>query len=206
MKSDIAEVLSLRADLAFIEGTGAAGEPRDIRNITGLTPAPSLGANGATPTFDNLKDLVAAVRAANAPFERPGWIFHPRTISTLEKLKDTQGRYLADAGLLTFDATGGGGTLLGFPFRTTTQIPTNVTRGTSNDTSYIIFGSDWQECWVGEEQALRIDASGDASYSSDGTTWNSAFQQRQTVFRAEWAHDIGLRRPQFFSVMGGVRP
>lgn len=55
-------------------------------------------------------------RAAPAPFERPGWIFHPRIISTLEKLKDAQRRYLAGAGLPTFDATGGGGTLLGFPF------------------------------------------------------------------------------------------
>jgi len=29
---------------------------------------------------------------------------------------------------------------------------------------------------------------------------------RQTLYRATWSHDLGLRRPTFFSVMTGVRP
>ena len=66
-------------------------------------------------------DSVAVLRSANAPFLNPGWVFHPRLLSTLQKLKDTTDRYLQEAGLLTFSATGGGGTLLGFPFVTTTQ-------------------------------------------------------------------------------------
>jgi HK97 family phage major capsid protein len=206
IRADLAEVMALRADLAFLRGTGVGGEPTGIRNSSGLTPAPSLGSNGATASFDNLKDMVAAIRAQNAPFNRPGWIFHPRLLNTLEKMKDSSGRYLAEAELLTFDATGGGGTLLGYPFRTTTQIPVNISTGTSNDTTEIYLGSDWGECWVGEEQALIIEVSGEASYSIDGTTWNSAWQQQQHLFRAVWRHDIGLRRPQLFSVMTGVRP
>ena len=86
-------------------------------------------------------------------------------------------------------------------------MPTTLTRGSSSDASLIVFGSDWDECWVGENQQLEIDASGDATYSTDGgTTHISAFQARQTVYRAVTAHDIALRRPQFFSVMEGVRP
>ena len=109
--------------------------------------------------------------------------------------------------MLSFDATGGGGRLLGFPFVTTSQIPTNVVTGTSNDTTYIIFSSDWGEAWVGENEALTIELSGEASYSTDGgTTYISAFQARQTLFRATMAHDLGLRRPQLFTVMTGVRP
>jgi len=207
LREDLAEIMALRQDLAFIQGTGTGGEPLGIRNATGLTPAPSMGTNGRAPTFDDLKDVVASLRAQNAPFRNPGWIFHPRTISTLEKLKDTTGRYLADAGLLTFETTGGGGTLLNFPFVTTTQIPMNVTAGTSSDTSYIVFGSDWQEAWVGENELLTIEASLDASYSPDGgATWVSAWQNRQTLFRAVAAHDFALRRPQLFTVMTGVRP
>jgi HK97 family phage major capsid protein len=121
------------------------------------------------------------------------------------KLKDGQGRYLADAGLLTFDATGGGGTLLGFPFRTTAQIPTNVVTGTSTDTTEVYFSSDWAEAWIGENDTLTIDASGEANYW-DGTQWVSAFQNRQTLFRAVMTVDFGLRRPQLFTVMLGVRP
>jgi HK97 family phage major capsid protein len=206
IREDLAEVMALRADLAFIEGpTGGAG-PTGIINSGGLTNAPDLGANGRTPTFDDLKATVAALRAANAPFRSPGWVFNPRLISTLETIKDDVGRYLADTNLLTFDATGQGGTLLGYRFRTSGQIPITKTTGTSNDTSYVIFSSDWDTCWIGENQALEIDVSDSAPYSTDGTTWNSAWQQRQHVFRALASHDIGLVRPSFFTVLDGVRP
>lgn len=206
IREDIAEVLALRSDLAFLRGSGAANEPLGVKGTPGLTAAPNLGANGRTPTFDDLKDVVAALRTANAPFRRPGWAFHPRTINTLDKIKDGQGRYLADAGLLTFDATGGGGSLLGFPFVTSTQIPANITTGTSTDTTEVYFSSDWVEAWVGEEQALTIDVSAEATYDSGGGVFVSAFQNRQHVFRAVTTHDFALRRPALFSVMTGVRP
>jgi HK97 family phage major capsid protein len=205
IRADMAEVLALRADLAFLRGDGSAGSPVGIRNKAGLTPGPDLGANGRTPTFDDLKDTVAALRAVNAPFLNPAWVFNGRLLSTLEKVKDNDGHYLADAGLLTFDAAGGGGTLLGYRFVTTAQIPTNTVTGTSTDTSDIYFSSDWSECWIGENSGLSIDASKDASYW-DGTQWISAFQNRQTLFRAVMAHDIGLRRPELFVVMRGARP
>lgn len=151
--------------------------------------------------------MVAGLRAVNAPFQRPGWIFNPRTLNTVEKIKDGQGRYLADTGLLEYDPTGGGGRLLGFQFVTTTQIPTVLEVGGSDDCSYIVFSSDWQECWIGENLDLVIDASDTATYSADGgTTHVSAFQARQTVLRALSVHDLALRRPQFFTVMEGVRP
>lgn len=109
--------------------------------------------------------------------------------------------------MLTFDATGGGGSLLNVPFVTSTQIPVTMTRGTSTDASYIVLSSDWDEAWIGENLALTIEASGEASYTPDGgTTWISAFQNRQHVFRAVTAHDLGLRRAALFSVMEGVRP
>jgi HK97 family phage major capsid protein len=179
IREDLAEILALRQDLAFIQGTGTGGEPLGIVNATGLTPAPSLGTNGGTPDFDKLKDMIGALRNQNAPFRQPGWLFNPTVLGTLEKLKDSTGRYLADAGVLSFDVTGGGGTLLGFPFATTTQIPTNITTGSSTDTSYIIFGSDWEEAWVGVNETLSIDASVDASYTTDGgTTWVSSFPEQ----------------------------
>jgi HK97 family phage major capsid protein len=205
VRQDLAEVLALRQDLAFLRGTGTGGEPTGIKNTAGLTAAPSLGANGATPTFDDLKNMVANIRAVNGPFFRPSWIFNPRLLSTLEKVKDTTNRYLADSGLLTFDPVGGSGTLLGTPFYTTSQIPTNITTGSSSDTTEIYFSSDWEECWVGIEQALQIDVSTEASYW-DGSAWINAYQNKQCVLRAMTTHDVALRRPQLFSVMTGVRP
>jgi hypothetical protein len=82
----------------------------------------------------------------------------------------------------------------------------NITTGTSTDTSEIYFGSDWSEAWLGEEQALEIDVSNEASYDSGGGVWVSAWQNRQHLFRCVTTHDFALRRPQLFSVMTGVRP
>jgi hypothetical protein len=43
-----------------------------------------------------------------------------------------------------------------------------------------------------------------ATYSPDGGVTNiSAFQGRQTVFRAVSYHDIGLRRPEYFAGLKG---
>ena len=125
IREDLAEVLALRADLAFLKGTGT-GEPRGIVNTPGVTAGPDMGAAGGTPTFGQLKEIPAALRAINAPFRSPGWIFHPRLLSTLEQYLTMDGLFVADqSGLLAFDETGGGGTLCGFPFATTTQLPIN---------------------------------------------------------------------------------
>ena len=99
---------------------------------------------------------------------KPGWLFNPRLLRKLEKVKDSTGRHLADSDLLTFDTDGGGGTLLRFRFSTSTQVPISLTTGSSSDTSFIVLSSDWDEAWIGENQSLEIDASDSATYSVDG--------------------------------------
>ena len=202
--TDMAEVIGLRADLSFLRGTGAASEPTGIRNIAGVNVV-SSGVNGATPTYDSLMDLVSPHRTANSRFDSPGWIFNGRLLTTLEKVKDTNGRYLKEAGLLEFDPTGNTGKLLGFPFRVSNQIPVTLTTGSSSDCSEIYFSSSWSEAWIGQEQTLAIDVSREASYW-DGSAWVSAWTNRQHVFRAVWTVDFNLRRPGLFSVLTGVRP
>jgi HK97 family phage major capsid protein len=205
LRSDMAQALAGRQELAFLQGLGGGTEPLGVRNQTGMTPAPALGANGAMPTLADFQRMIGAVRAANAPFARPGWIFHPNVLTYLETLRDSTGRPLLDTDLLKVDASGGGGTFLNYRFETTGLIPTTLTRGTSTAATYVIFSSDWNDAWVGENMELTIDASGEATYSTDGgTTHISAWQQRQTVFRAQAAHDFALRRPEFFTVMEGV--
>jgi HK97 family phage major capsid protein len=206
LRGDMADALSGRQDLAFLQGVGGGTEPLGIRNHTGLTDAPDLGPDGGQPTLAQLKRFVHNVRARNAPFTRPGWIFAPAFLAYLDTLTDADGRPLLDSGLLSYDATGGGGRLLGYPFVTTSRIPTTLEVGDSDDCTYVVFGSDWQEAWVGQNLDLTLEASTTATYSPDGgTTHISAYQSRQTVFRALSAHDFALRRPEYFSVWEGVK-
>jgi HK97 family phage major capsid protein len=206
LKRDLAEVLALRFDLAAIQGGGGT-EPTGLRTFPGTTAGPSLGTNGRPITYDDLIDMVASLRALNAPFQNPSWLFNGRLIQSLQKLKDASGRYLADSGLLTFERTGGNGTLMGFPFVTSGQIPVNVTTGSSTDTTYVLFGSDWQELWIAENDTMRIETSNEASYldNADGL-WKSAFQNSQTLFKITYVADVAPRRPSLWTVTSGVRP
>ncbi len=209
IQSDMAETLALEADRAYLMGSGASGQPLGLANTPGLTAGPDLGPDGRAPTFDDLKLMVAALRDRNAPFGSPGWVLAPRSLSTLERLKTSTGEYLGDRpDLLSSDPAGGGGKLLGLPFVTSTQVPVNQTRGTSTDASWIALGSDWSDaCWIGESLALTLEASREASYTPDGgTTWLSAYQNDQTLFRVLTETDIAFRRPTLFTVMTGVRP
>jgi HK97 family phage major capsid protein len=205
IREDLAAVMALRADRAFLLGDGPDPEPVGIFNSAGVTPGPDMGTNGSAPDYDTLKETAALLRAQNAPFQKPGWIFHPRTLATFDQLKDSSGRYLSDTGLLSFDAAGGGGTLLGWPFRTSTQIPIDLTAGSSTDCSLIFFSSDWQECWIGENERFEIQVSSEAAYVDGSSNWHSAFQSDQSLFRASTHHDLGLRRPELFVVVEGVR-
>jgi HK97 family phage major capsid protein len=66
LRQDLAEIIALREDLAFLQGTGGV-EPLGIRNAAGLTPGPATGANGSAITFDLLKYTVAAIRGSTRP-------------------------------------------------------------------------------------------------------------------------------------------
>jgi HK97 family phage major capsid protein len=206
LREDLATVMALRADRAFLVGTGPDPEPVGIWNTPGITPGPDLGTNGDSPDFDHLKAVVASLRALDAPFARPGWIMHPRSLSALDAIKDSSGHYIGDADdLLSFDDAGVTGRLLGFPVKTSSQIPTNLTAGSSTDTSLIYFSSDWSECWIGENERFEIQVSGEAAYVDASDNWHSSFQSDQSLFRASTHHDLGLRRPELFVVVEGVR-
>lgn len=207
IRNDMAGAIAGRADLAFLQGLGGGNEPLGIRNHPGVTPGPDFGANGKLLEANDFRAIVAKLRDADCPFLRPGWIFSPKVLTHLESLTDTTGRRLLDSGELSYDSTGRGGRLFGYPFATTTKIPTTLARGTSNNATYVIFG-DFSEVWIGENLGLTIEAADQATYVTvDGEgneVVHSAWQNRQHVFRAVTAHDLAIRRPQWVVVAEGV--
>lgn len=77
---------------------------------------------------------------------------------------------LASAGLLTIDPKDGtSGTLMGFPFQTSNNVPTNQTYGTANSATTIVFDK-WSEAYVGRWDDMAIDVPSEASYTPDGGT------------------------------------
>ncbi|MGR3311207.1 MAG: phage major capsid protein [Candidatus Brocadiales bacterium] len=188
IRRDIAKVISLAEDNAFIAGTGSGNQPTGIINTTGVNEL-SLGANGATPTFDDVYDALYQVENNNGLAS--SWVMHPRTKNTLKKIKDSQGNYIYNVAPSVKEPD----TLVGLPVYLATQIPTNLTVGTSTDCSYIIVGQ-FDEAIIGERTGLEF------STDQSGT----AFEYYQTWIRAISRLDFGLRTPEVFCKVTGVRP
>jgi len=223
VREELAEVLALAEDLAFLQGTGpGAQQPLGLLNQSGITdmttnPYVNIPANGRGITDTDIRRMIAQTRILNVRGGRLAFFFHPAILTQLELLKDSTGRYLLDTGVLQLInpyntvggdiqggqiATGPTGTIWGVPFYTTTQIPTNLSRGTATTATYVLL-VNMAECIVGLSKDLTIDASSEASYVIGGTQYN-AFQLNQTVYRSIMRHDLGHRRPQQIIALQGL--
>lgn len=135
IETEIAAALALELDRVALRGTGVDPIPKGIRNHTGVTVI-ELGAGaGATPSYDNFIDGLSAVRDAN--FDPTGVVMASRTQKTLDKLKDSQLRYL--------DPPASYAALSRF---LSNQVPVNLTVGASTDCSEVYIGQ-WSELLIG---------------------------------------------------------
>ena len=198
IREDLVLIMALGMDLGFLQGSGEGGQPLGILNngsLVDVTTRLGIATNGSFFDDDIARNIVATYRTFNLQQPRLAWFFNPILINQLEGLKDNEGRYLLESGQLTVNPDQRTGTLWKIPFYTTTQIPSNLTRGTSSAATYVAL-VDMNNLYVGESRELTLDSSSEASYTPDaGTTWINAFQNRQTLFRAEWIGDIAHRRP-----------
>lgn len=188
IRRDIAKVLALAEDLAFISGDGTSNKPLGIIN-TGNVNEVTLGANGGTPSFDTVYDALYQVELNNGVAS--AWIMHPRTKNTLRKIKDSNGQYIYNVSPSLREPD----SLMGIPVYLTTQIPVNLTVGTSTDCSYILCGQ-FDEAIIGERLGMEF------SIDQSGT----AFEYYQSWIRAIARLDFTLRTPEVFCKVTGVRP
>lgn len=197
VRNDISQTLALLLDKQMLQGDGSSKNLLGVLNTPGINEV-SLGDNGGTPTIDTLYDAMYEVEKNNG--QVTAWVMHPRTKHTLRKIKDSNGQYILQPPVSASEPP----TLLGLPYYETTQIPINLTVGSSNDCSYILAGQ-WSEAVIAEWLGLQMDASREATYFN-GTQLVSAFSRDQSVIRAIVEVDFALRRPELFVKVTGVRP
>ena len=143
VKQDLALITAIALDLAAIAGTGASNQPTGILNWAG-TSAYAEGANGATPTYNDLVNIETLITAANADQWPLTYLFHPTTRGTFKKavpLGNTSGLPVwtdSKAGVAGEPALQAGGTsrkrgeLNGYDAYASAQVPNNLTKGTSS--------------------------------------------------------------------------
>jgi len=192
VRDDLVAALGERADAAFIRDDGTVNKPKGLYywavsgNKYNAANA-ATGADGST-LAEITADLGRAVQKlmdAKIKITRAGWLFGPRVWRKLFTIRDGNGN-------LVFADEMRMGTLFGYPFKVTQQIPTNLTgSGGSADTE--VYFADFSSVVIGESSELEISA-GDGVAYHDGSNVISAFSQDQTVIRAIERHDLGCRQ------------
>lgn len=130
LRQVIGQAFAKEVDRAGLLGSGTAPEPRGIRNLSGIQSIAN-GANGAslaTTKFGNFLSAIAAVMGADAALPTAA-IMAPRSRMTLAGLADTTGQPLLAPPMVS-----------DLNLITTSQVPTDLTVGTSDDCSEIYVG------------------------------------------------------------------
>lgn len=192
VRDDLVAALGERADYAFIRDDGTANKPKGLYywspsgnkfNATNVA-ATADGSTLAEITSD-LGRCIQILMDNKLKLTRPGWLFTPRTWRKLYTIRDGNGN-------LVFADEMSRGTLFGYPFKVSQQIPSNLTgSGGTKDTE--VYFADFASVVVGESTEMEISA-GDGVAYHDGSSVISAFSQDQTVIRAMERHDLGCRQ------------
>ncbi len=198
VRDDLVKVLALREDLAFIRGDGTADSPKGLRTfvqsgqIISSTSAYTLSTVSA-----ELGGAINRLESANVGMVNPVWIMHPRSKNYLLNVLNSNGFYV-------YKDEMEGGTLLGIPFYTTTQIPTNLVNSGDSDCSEVYL-VDMDSAVIFDSMSMQIDVSREATYVDAATNTVSAFQSDQTLMRAITEHDFQMRQDAAIVVIQNVR-
>ncbi len=152
VRIDLARTLGLAIDLAAINGSGSGNQPRGILQTTGIGAVVG-GTNGAAPDWADIVGLWSEVAIDNADIGATGFLTNSRVIGklmTTEKAGNTAQFVVKD-----FPDVEGFTSLAGSRCGVSNQVPNNLTKGTANDCSAIIFGN-WADLLVGMWGTLDI--------------------------------------------------
>lgn len=185
-----AETLAAYFDVAILRGTAAATDP-----VSGLVTqiATNLLATGPVFDYDDIKDLVHAVRTNDPNAPRIDIVAHADAIHALEKIQDNQGRYLGD--IMWNHPTEGENVarVNGQPITIDNNILTNL--GTGADETRIFAGDFIRRAFIGNRAGMIIKTNAMA---------NPYWTHNQTAFLAEVRLGFNLVDEASFASLNGV--
>lgn len=140
VRNEIATTIALEIERAAIFGSGSGEEPLGVANMTGVGSVVG-GANGAAPTWKHMVDLETLIAVANALTDNMGYLTNAKVRGKLKQtLKETN-----IAGWVWGD---GDTPINGYRAEVTNMVPSNITKGTGQNLSAIMFGN-WSDMMIG---------------------------------------------------------
>ncbi|MFN1233358.1 phage major capsid protein [Enterobacter hormaechei] len=194
---DIISGISTREDKAFLRDDGTNDTPKGMKAVAtaGSRTLPwSADEEVNLQTIDTYLDaLILMAMDGNSNMLKCGWGMSNRTYMKLFGLRDGNGNKVYPEMAM--------GMLKGYPIERTSAIPANL--GTGGKESEIYF-ADFNDVLIGEDGAMVVDFSREATYiDADGNTV-SAFARNQSLIRVIMEHDIGFRHIEGLALGTGV--
>jgi HK97 family phage major capsid protein len=184
VRNDLEIAIALAVDAAAINGSGAGNQPTGLLNTTGIGSV-AIGANGGAATRNQLVDLESAIAAENADEGVLAFLTTPGVRGALRKTK-------TDAGSGIFVWGEMANTLLGYNAQVSTQVPSNLTKGSGTNLHAMLFG-DFSKLVLGNWAGLDI--------VIDPYTLATQAMVKVTV-NSWW--DIMVRYPKAFSAIKDI--
>lgn len=182
VRMDIIDTLAVALDAAGISGTGASNQPRGILNTAGIGSVAG-GTNGANVNWQNIVDLEAAVATANADIGNLGYLSNAKQRG---KFKGTTKTSPATS----FIWDGGEAPVNGYKCGISSQVPSNLTKGTSSGVCSAILFGNWADLVLGLWGGLDL--------IIDNSTGSAAGTVRVVALQDA---DFGVRQAASFAAM-----
>lgn len=180
IRQELMQSVAREVDRAAIVGSGTGNEPTGILNTAGIG-AVVLGTNGAVPTYENIVALEAQVDTQNALQGSLAYLINAATKARLKttKLDAGSGMYLMP----------NSNELNGYRVVTSNMVSGDITKGTGEDLSAIIFGN-WNDLLIGQWGGINI--------LNDPYTYGTSGRVRLIV-ESFW--DVMVRRAASFAAI-----
>jgi hypothetical protein len=181
VRDDLALVHAIALDSAGINGTGAANQPRGVLNTAGIG-AEVGGTNGAAASYANVVNMETTVGVANADVETMAYLTNPQQRGKLKQIAQ-----LANTANIPVWHDG---EVNGYRAEVSTQVPANLTKGTSVGICSAIILGDWSQLIYGEWGVLEL-ITDPFRLKKQGMIEVTSFQMA----------DVGIRIPAAFAAM-----
>jgi len=146
VRSDLLKIAAQGIDKAAIQGTGTL-QPLGVIHQTGIGDV-AIGENGGYPTYGFLVDLTTKLYQANIFLTKPGLLTTPGVRGYLKQTPKVAG----NPDMIWRDNEE---TLMAIPCQVSNNVPSTLTKGTSNDCHAIIAGN-WSDLMICEWGVVEV--------------------------------------------------
>ncbi|WP_125153660.1 phage major capsid protein [Clostridium rectalis] len=186
VRDDMVMQMRISMDYNVLYGLGTEFTPTGIANAEGVTKVTKSEVIDGDKLYSY---MVTPLKKANIPMTNLGWVFNPDVFTILYNETFPNGNYKYRDELKN-------GRLHGIPFVETNQIAT----GTDAKGKVDIFLGDFDQFMIGEQMALEVKTSEDASYYDEEGNLQSAFDNDETVIKGLMIHDFGVAYGKAFTI------